>query len=78
MIASNNNRSNSEGKHDTVAVTMAPPAKKAKMYCHIVPQKVQTIVKSNEDNYGVYNDDNETLFTKAAMLLNNGDPLAIE
>jgi hypothetical protein len=36
------------------------------------------IVKSDKDNYGVYNDDNKTLFTEVAMLLNDGDPLAIK
>jgi hypothetical protein len=78
MVASNNNRSNSKGEHDMFAVAMAPPAIKAKTHHHVIPHKVQRNIKSNKDDYGVYDNDNEALFTKVAKLLDNGDPMAVE
>jgi hypothetical protein len=56
---------------------MAPPAKKAKTHRRVIPRKVRKIIESNEDDYGVYDND-KTLFTKAAKLLGDGDPLAVE
>ena len=52
--------------------------KKPKTRRHIIPHKVKKIIESDMDNYGVYDDDDETLFTKAAKLLSDRDPLAVE
>jgi hypothetical protein len=53
------------------------PHKKTKFHCGGVPHKAREVVKSDKDNYKIYNN-NETIFAKAAKLLGNRDPLAIE
>ncbi len=77
LVGSDGEKSNDKGDKDNFIVAMAPPAKKAKNHCCVVPRKVQKIVESNKDDYWVYDDD-ETLYIKMAKLLCNGDPLAVE
>jgi hypothetical protein len=70
MVASADGKSKDNDK-DNFAVAMAPPSKKAKTTCCIVPRKARKVVKSN--------DKDTALFAKLERLLadKGGDPLAI-